>query len=99
MKKFVTLILCSIAVLQSYGQTAESFLKLGQNRAIKGDYTGAIADYDKAIELNPKYAEVYFNRGIAKFILKEKDGACLDWSKAGALGDANAYDLIKKYCN
>ena len=35
----------------------------------------------------------------SKFNVKEKDGACLDWSKAGELGDAGAFDLIKKYCN
>ena len=32
----------------------------------RGDYTGAIADYDKAIELDPNYALAYMNRGIAK---------------------------------
>ena len=26
----------------------------------------AIADYDKAIELNPKYFNAYYNRGTAK---------------------------------
>ena len=31
-----------------------------------GDYYGAIADYTKAIELNPDDAAAYYNRGIAK---------------------------------
>ena len=51
------------------------------------------------IELNPKNKEAYSNRGIAKLNLKDKNGACLDWSKAGELGYEEAYDMIKKNCN
>ena len=36
---------------------------------------GAIADYNKAIELNPNYAEAYYNRGSEKSDLKDYDGA------------------------
>jgi len=31
----------------------------------KGDLEGAIADYTKAVELIPKYAEAFYNRGAA----------------------------------
>ena len=37
----------------------------------RGDYTGAIADYDKAIELDPNYALAYTNRGTTKAHLKQ----------------------------
>ena len=33
------------------------------------DYDAAIADYTKAIEINPNYAEAYNNRGIANCYL------------------------------
>ena len=33
------------------------------------------------------------------FIYKNKEQACKDWSRAGELGDKEAYDFIKKYCN
>ncbi|MBU3713911.1 MAG: tetratricopeptide repeat protein [Ferruginibacter sp.] len=39
------------------------------------DYTGAIADFTKAIENNPKYVNGYFNRGIAKGNLNDNLGA------------------------
>ena len=38
-------------------EAAEKYFKLGEQKYNKKDYQGAIADYDKAIELNPKYAE------------------------------------------
>jgi len=50
------------------------------------------------IELDPDYAEAYNNRGIAKYRLGDKDGSCLDWNKAGELGNEKAYDLFKEYC-
>ena len=33
------------------------------------DYRAAIADYDKAIELNKEFAEAYFNRGLTHIFL------------------------------
>ena len=68
------------------------------------DYRGAIQDYSKAIELkphayNPDKSMWYNNRGLAKFRIGDKDGACLDWSKAGEFGGSYAFDNIKRYCN
>lgn len=40
------------------------------------DYRGAIVDYDKAIELDPNYAEVYYNRGGSKLFLGSRESAC-----------------------
>ena len=93
MKKFVTFILYSVAVLQSYGQSAESVLNFGDIRAQKGDYTGAIVVYTKAIKLNPKFGEAYLNRGVAKFNLQDYRGAIADYTKAIELNpkDAKAY--------
>ena len=48
----------------------------------RGDYTGAIADYDKAIELDPNYATVYHNRGLAKAEIKQYTEAIADYNKA-----------------
>ncbi len=47
-----------------------------------GDYQGAIADWGKAIEINPQYADAYYNRGNAKRDLKDYQGAIADYSKA-----------------
>ena len=69
------------------------------DKAVIKDYKGAIQDFNKAIELNPDLAEAYYNRGIAKIKSGQKDDGCLDFSKAGELGSAKAYEAIKEVCN
>ena len=50
-----------------------------------GNHTQAIDDFNKAIELNPRYAEAYNNRGIAYDKKGQYDRAIEDFSKAIAL--------------
>ena len=42
--------------------------------------------------------EAYFNRGLVLIYLKDKEKGCIDLSKAGELGVADAYGVISKYC-
>jgi lipoprotein NlpI len=51
-------------------------------KAANGDFDGAMTDYAKALELNPKYAEVYRNRSIAKADMGDIYGAMADDNKA-----------------
>ena len=51
------------------------------------DYLGAISDYTTAIQINPKYANAYSNRGIEKWKLGDNSGACKDYKKAISLGN------------
>jgi Flp pilus assembly protein TadD len=62
------------------------------------DYRGAIADFTKAIEFQAENPQNYSKRGSCQLLLNKKEDACLDFSKAGELGLAEAYDLIKKNC-
>ena len=58
---------------------------LQQPRQVKYElkqHKEAIADYDKAIELNPKDAQAYNNRGVAKKMLKQYKEAIADYDKA-----------------
>ena len=50
------------------------------------DYQGAIADYTKAIELNPDYAQAYNKRGFAYLMLGPKSKAQADFKRAIELG-------------
>lgn len=50
--------------------------------AMRGDYRAAIAQLNKAIELNPSYANAYFNRGELHFELQNFEAAELDYTAA-----------------
>ena len=55
----------------------------------------AIADYDKAIALDPAYASAYYNRGITRKNTGDKKRACEDFNKAVELGS----ELAVKYAD
>ena len=59
-----------------------SYLNSGSKKAGKGDYIGAIAEYTKGLEVNPRDASLYLNRGNAKTQLKDYAGAINDYTKA-----------------
>ncbi len=44
--------------------TANDFFERALEEYKKGDFTKAIADFTKAIAINPKLAEAYYNRGV-----------------------------------
>jgi tetratricopeptide (TPR) repeat protein len=54
--------------------------------ARQGDYQKAIADYDQAIKLGPKFAVAYAGRAGAKFNLGDRRGAREDTTRACELG-------------
>jgi len=77
------LILICYTTLPIYAQnSAEEYFYSGVEKANSGDYEGAIEDYNKAIEINPKDAEAYNNRGVAKWDLGDDRGAIEDYNKA-----------------
>jgi tetratricopeptide (TPR) repeat protein len=66
---------------------------LGLAQASISNYDGTIAKYTEAIELDPKYADAYFNRGTAYYYKGQNDLAIADYSKTIELDPkyANAY--------
>lgn len=58
-------------------------------------YQEAIADFEKATELKPDYADAYFNIGRAYYILKDNDKACTYYKLAEKYGRPNLDDYIR----
>ena len=89
---FATAASTAVVLLQgaAQAQSAISFYNQGIDKLRSRNYQGAIVDFSKAIELNPKFNEAYFNRGDMKVRLKDYQGAIDDFSKAIELDPQNA---------
>ncbi len=60
-------------------------LNLGEAYLNKEEYTLALAEFNRTIELNPEYDEAYNNRGMVFMLRKEFSPALEDFNKAIAL--------------
>ena len=67
----------------AHAQSAGEFFNRGNAKIKSKDYQGAIADYNEAIEIDPKNALIYNNRGFAKQLSVDEQ-------------DADAYMLIQE---
>jgi tetratricopeptide (TPR) repeat protein len=67
----------------------------GKTKYARGDWVGAITDFNKAIELEPDNADAYGVRGSVELIKGELDGALADCNKAIELNpkDAPSYAI------
>jgi serine protease Do len=64
------------------GLTAQYFMVRGLQKEQGGDFTAAIADYDKAIQRDPKLVTAYFSRGLVYFNLRDREKALADLTRA-----------------
>lgn len=87
---------------EQYTEAIEAFSKAiaeaYNNRGVawhhKGDYEKAIADYNRALELHPRYAEALNNRGVARAYKGDYDKAIRDCTEATKINPsyADAYN-------
>ena len=63
-------------------QKATDYYNSGLRKQESGDLDGALADYDKALALEPRLADAYNNRANIKLQKGDPDGAIGDYSKA-----------------
>jgi tetratricopeptide (TPR) repeat protein len=61
----------------------------GIEKAKNGDLDSAIADFNRAAELNPKDDAPYYNRAQARRLKNDTAGAIADYTKAIELGSTN----------
>src|SRR5262245_26279051 len=61
---------------------AAAYLKRGEDSSGVRQYDSAIADYTKAIDLKPDYAEAYNDRGFAYYLKGDFERAISDYTRA-----------------
>ncbi len=96
----------SLKVAQAEGDFAEAIKLAPKNAYLYFDRANmfadiknndrAIADYTRAIQLDGRLAEAYYNRGIVHYRAGKLKEALEDLSKAGELGLYDAYALSKR---
>ena len=74
------------------------YFNLGNLECLSSQFVSAMENYDFAIKLYPDMGDAYFNRGLVLIYLKDNEKGCIDLSRAGELGVADAYGVISKYC-
>ncbi|MBU0765451.1 MAG: hypothetical protein KJ607_11515, partial [Bacteroidetes bacterium] len=73
-------------------------LQQGKCQKVYSGFYAAVADYTVAIELKNDFARAYHNRALARFLKKDTEGACDDWSKAMDLGYYIVEEDYKRFC-
>lgn len=82
-----------------YKFLSELFTKRAETKLSLKDYNNALIDVDHAISLKSNFGRAYLVKGLCLLQLDDKENACLDFSKAGELGDPEAYNAIRQFCN
>ncbi|MCX6145694.1 MAG: tetratricopeptide repeat protein [Candidatus Kapabacteria bacterium] len=92
MKKIILIYSLFFSFQIGFSQTSEEYFLKGYNESCKANpnYNIVIDYYNKAIELNPRNAGAYDNRGGAKYILGNYQEAVSDYNKAIELNPRNA---------
>ena len=76
----------------------EAYYYRGCARVNAVKYDEAIADFKKAVELKPDYADAYFNLGRTYYMKHDEDKACEYYKLADKYGRPNLEDYLKR-CN
>jgi tetratricopeptide (TPR) repeat protein len=76
----------------------EAYYYRGCARVNAMKYEEAVADFEKAVELKPDYADAYFNMGKTYFLMHNEDKACEYYKLADKYGRPNMEDYLSR-CN
>ncbi len=70
--------------------TAKDFLMRGENKSLNGDLTGAVEDFNQALQLDPSSADAHNHRGIVRHRLRDIKGAMEDFNQVLRLAPSSA---------
>jgi Tfp pilus assembly protein PilF len=80
------------AIVVNATPTADDYFVAGVQKDKNSDYQGAFVDYNRAIQLNPKYASAYAGRGDVRQRFGNYTAAIADYTLAIKI-DPNVHDI------
>jgi tetratricopeptide (TPR) repeat protein len=86
------------AVLSKDSKNSSAYNNLASIAIKNKDYKKAKDLSTKAIDIDSKNGAAYYNRGIARQMLREEEACCADWKKALELGVTGAKTFINSTC-
>lgn len=87
---------------QVIGTSKQAFLHTNQGITLikEGKFVEAVSEFTKAIDIDPKYANAYANRGVAYARMNQRDLAMADYNKAIELStDSSLTQFAKEGLN
>ena len=70
---------------------------IGYVYLLEQNFKKAIETYNQVLEINPEFAEGYYNRGLIYIYQGDTEQGREDLSKAGELGIHGAYNILRRY--
>jgi tetratricopeptide (TPR) repeat protein len=87
------------ALLKKEPKSSFAYNNLASIAIKEQDYRKAKDLATRAITMDPKNGAAFYNRGIARQMLREEEGCCEDWKKALDLGIQPAKSFINTACH
>jgi len=94
-----TIAITSIKKPELCGDCGKFILPEGNSLAATDYYKSALKDYQKAVQLNPKDAEAYYQMAITSVALSDTQNACLQLQKAIDLKHPKAAKYRLEICS
>jgi tetratricopeptide (TPR) repeat protein len=63
-------------------EIALDYVKKGDEKFKKQDFSGALADYTNALEINPAFVKAYRKRGLIRYLQGDLQDAEAEWESA-----------------
>ena len=76
----------------------QSFVAGNKKFYVKENYRSALYFYDKAVCYMPKDKSALLIRGMCKYQLGDKKGACTDWNRIKTLGGMESDSFLNSFC-
>ena len=97
-KPFEAMQLCNTGLELFVTDSVDLLILRGISKFELEDSRGAISDYNTGLKIEPENYRLFFHRGNAKLLLGDINGACMDYSKSGQLGNQDVYKVIRREC-